>query len=97
MNHDVYKLKARASKKGKLPWDLAPAKSSSHPTIFDYMYLSVTLDEAHLFRNVGPKHFAALSLLMQAHLRLVLTATPLHTSTKVSLVLHQCIPNLMPY
>jgi TATA-binding protein-associated factor len=81
--HDAYKSKTRANSKRKLPWDLAHAKNGSHPTIFDHKYLSVALDEAHLFRNIGPKHFAALSLLKQAHLRLVLTATPLHTSTKV--------------
>jgi hypothetical protein len=91
--HDAYKSKIRASSKGRLPWDVSYTKSSSHQTIFDYAYLSVTLDEAHLFRNIGPKHYAALSLLKQGRLRLVLTATPLHTSTKVGFSL-RCIPNL---
>ena len=91
--HDAYQSKIRANSKGKLPWDISYTKNSLRQTIFDYAYLSVTLDEAHLFRNIGPKHYAALNLLKQGHLRLILTATPLHTSTKVGFSL-RCIPNL---
>lgn len=75
---------SKGSRKGKLPSDL-PAKKPNNPpkTLFDHSYYSVTIDEAHLFRN-SPKHFAALALVQCAKLRLILTATPLHTSTKVS-------------
>jgi hypothetical protein len=52
-------------------------------TLFGLQYLSVTIDEAHEFRNVGPKHSAALCILELATVRLALTATPLQTSTKV--------------
>jgi hypothetical protein len=45
--------------------------------------LTVTIDEAHEFRNPGVKHSAALSILQKAKIRLIMTATPLLTSTKV--------------
>jgi len=57
-------------------------------TLFGQQYLSVTLDEGHIFRNVNAKHSAARLIMKQARVRLVLTATPLHTSTKVSLFHH---------
>lgn len=83
--HASYPSKAPGSRKGKLPWDFPPKMPQSpNKTLFNHTYYSVTIDEAHLFRNVGPKHFAALALFEHAQLRLVLTATPLHTSTKVS-------------
>lgn len=75
---------SKASRKGKLPSDLPEKKLNPPKTLFDHTYYSVTIDEAHLFRN-SPKHFAALALARCAKLRLILTATPLHTSTKVSL------------
>ncbi|KAF9523073.1 P-loop containing nucleoside triphosphate hydrolase protein, partial [Crepidotus variabilis] len=40
------------------------------------------LDEAHEFRNTGPKHSAALAIMELASIRLVMTATPLQTNTK---------------
>jgi len=54
-----------------------------HETLFGYKYLVMALDEAHIFRNNGAKHAAALALLFLAALRLILTATPLQTSTTV--------------
>ncbi|KAF8054096.1 P-loop containing nucleoside triphosphate hydrolase protein [Lyophyllum atratum] len=45
-------------------------------------YLSITLDEAHMYRNTGAKHSSALLILERSVLRFVLTATPLQTSTK---------------
>jgi hypothetical protein len=71
----------------ELPW--APPKclpafaDKVSNTLFGQHYLSVTLDEAHLYRNMGPKHLSALSVLEKAVLRFVMTATPLQTSTKV--------------
>ena len=71
----------------KLPWDIPPkmpgASKVIHETLFGYKYLVIALDEAHVFRNNGAKHAAALALLILAALRLILTATPLQTSTTV--------------
>jgi len=52
-------------------------------TLFGIRYLLVVIDEAHEFRNVGPKHSAALTIVGQSKARLIMTATPLQTSTKV--------------
>lgn len=52
-------------------------------TLFGLDFLSVTIDEAHEFRNVGAKHSAALAIVERAKVRLIMTATPLQTSTKV--------------
>ncbi len=52
-------------------------------TLYGHRYLSVTFDEAQSTRNCGAKHSAALLILEQAIVRLILTATPLQTSTKV--------------
>jgi len=54
-------------------------------TLFSQKYLSLVLDEAHEFRNIGAKHSAALAIVGQATLPLIMTATPLLTSTKVYL------------
>jgi hypothetical protein len=53
-------------------------------TLFGQEYLSIVVDEAHNFRNHGPKHFAALAILEKAVVRLPLTGTPLQTSPKAS-------------
>lgn len=53
-------------------------------TLYRQDYLSVTLDEAHHFRNYGAKHSAALTILRKSIVRLILTATPLQTATTVS-------------
>jgi TATA-binding protein-associated factor len=72
----------------ELPWKrqkrLLKYDSVVNETLFGLDYLSVTIDEAHEFRNVGPKNLAALSILEKANARLIMTATPLQTSTKVS-------------
>jgi hypothetical protein len=52
--------------------------------LFGQRYLLVTIDEGHLFRNVGPKHWATLVIVERGLLRLIMMATPLHTSMKVS-------------
>jgi superfamily II DNA or RNA helicase len=52
-------------------------------TLFQLKFLSVIIDEAHEFRNVGPKHSSALEILQNATIRMLMTATPLQTSTKV--------------
>jgi len=59
-------------------------------TLFGRKYLTVIVDEGHEFRNVGPKHTAAFSIMTLAAVRLVMTATPLQTSTKVSYVINVC-------
>ncbi|PPQ93015.1 hypothetical protein CVT25_006099 [Psilocybe cyanescens] len=51
-------------------------------TLYGYDYLSVTIDEAHVFRNTGAKHISLLALIERATLRFAMTATPLQTSTK---------------
>jgi hypothetical protein len=82
----VYFSKATAGGK-KLPWTLPSRLPYSDKTIsktlYSQSYLSVTVDEAHSFRNNGPRHSSILLLLEKAELRLILTATPLQTSTKV--------------
>ncbi|RXW12447.1 hypothetical protein EST38_g13407 [Candolleomyces aberdarensis] len=69
-----------------LPWDLperAPGYAARLPfTIFNQKYLTVVIDEAQGLRNLGAKHSAALRILDQGSVRLILTATPLQTSTK---------------
>ncbi|KAG6844072.1 hypothetical protein H0H87_009983 [Tephrocybe sp. NHM501043] len=45
-------------------------------------YLSVTLDKAQAFRNIGAKHSSALLVLEKSTLHFILTATPLQTSVK---------------
>jgi len=57
-------------------------------TLFCLKYLLAAFDEIHNFRNCGPKHAAALLIMALAILRLALTATPLHTSPKVSNTLY---------
>ncbi|EAU80360.1 hypothetical protein CC1G_12776 [Coprinopsis cinerea okayama7 len=69
-----------------LPW-VTPDKlpgyaSAAGSTLFGRQYLTVVFDEAQGARNTGQKHSSALQILEQAQVRLVLTATPLQTSTK---------------
>lgn len=71
-----------------LPWALPEAVPGSEKkrlenTLYRQKYLTVIFDEAQMARNPGPKHSSALLLLNQANVRLILTATPLQTSTKV--------------
>ncbi|KAG5649443.1 hypothetical protein H0H81_003855 [Sphagnurus paluster] len=51
-------------------------------TLYGQQYLTVTIDEAQAFRNVGMKHSSALVILESAMLRIIMTATLLQTSTK---------------
>ncbi|KAJ3566666.1 hypothetical protein NP233_g6855 [Leucocoprinus birnbaumii] len=71
-------------RKGALPWDIAPQKKNAKfsDSLLGQWFLTVTIDEAHHMRNLGIKHSAALRLLQQSTLRLIMTATPLHTSSK---------------
>ena len=83
-----YGLLYTPQKKPKdLPW-AHPARSISynknvHKTLFSQEYLSVVFDEAQTIRNCGPRQSSALLILEQCSVRLILTATPLQTSTKV--------------
>ena len=72
-------------KKNVRPWDLPQPKGSLASTIFVQEFLTCVIDESHHMRNPGRKHSAALRLLQQATVRVIMTATPLHTSSKVSL------------
>lgn len=66
------------------PWKLPTTKESLEYTLFGHSYLTVIIDEAHHMRNPGKKHISILKLLERATVRLIMTATPLHTSSKVS-------------
>jgi hypothetical protein len=84
--HQVYRSSSTAPK--ALPWALPEAMPGSEKkrlgnTLFGQRYLTVIFDEGQMARNPGPKHSSALLLLNQANVRLILTATPLQTSTKV--------------
>ncbi|KAF5343888.1 hypothetical protein D9756_011620 [Leucocoprinus leucothites] len=70
------------------PWDIPETRKSTvfDRTIFGQQFLSVTIDEAHHMRNVGNKHTAMLCLLDAAIIRIIMTATPLHTSPKASIL-----------
>ena len=78
----------KAKKRGSLPWALPPLlplarRADVSKTLFGQQFLSITLDEAHNFRNYGAKHSGALAILDQSIVRLILSATPLQTATKV--------------
>jgi TATA-binding protein-associated factor len=84
-----FNLVYQSSRKSSgLPWDhpepIPGASKNLERTLYNQRYLSVTFDEAQGVRNCGPKHSAALLILEQSVVRLILTATPLQTSTKVS-------------
>lgn len=59
-------------------------------TLFGQKYVSVTVDEAHEFRNSGVKHIAALELLKLTVVKLIATATPLLTSNTVCFLSYVC-------
>ncbi|KAF5345577.1 hypothetical protein D9756_011032 [Leucocoprinus leucothites] len=79
-NHAVTPRRTRNSR----PWDIPPLKPKVllSNTLFGQWFLTVTIDEAHHLRNAGSKHTAALRLLQQATVRIIMTATPLHTAPK---------------
>ena len=78
---------SKANGSNKLPWALPDRLPNSEDkiskTLYSQKYLTITVDEAHTYRNSGPRHSSILLLLNRAELRLILTATPLQTSTKV--------------
>lgn len=78
-----------------LPWDLPTPVGNfdalAPTTLFGREYLTCVIDEAQGVRNLGSKHSAALAILEKSIVRLVLTATPLQTSTKVSLHDLRCL------
>jgi len=73
-----------------LPW-AHPAKLPTYNTtvqlsLYSLDFLSTTIDEAHIFRNVGAKHSGALLILEKSIFRFALTATPLQTKTSVGIL-----------
>jgi len=83
---------AAEEQRDKFPWDLLIKLSgfigNVISTLFSRKYQTVILDEGHEFRNVGPKHTAAFNIMTLAAVRLVMTATPLKTSTKVGYIIN---------
>ncbi|KAF9441652.1 hypothetical protein P691DRAFT_683240 [Macrolepiota fuliginosa MF-IS2] len=79
---DMQKTHKKPDRKNVRPWTIPDAKSSLVNTIFSQDFLTITVDEAHHMRNAGNKHTAALRLLQQTRVRLIMTATPLHTAPK---------------
>ncbi|KAK7034787.1 hypothetical protein VNI00_012195 [Paramarasmius palmivorus] len=80
-----YKYAFHTQKKGlknDRPWQLPPRRNGITNTIFDQRFSTVTVDEAHEFRNSGIKQNSILSILQRAKIRLALTGTPLHTAPK---------------
>jgi hypothetical protein len=82
----VYQAK---SVKGARPWQLPnkKLKGTENGTVFSQRFLSVTFDEVHNVRNLGPKHYSCLRVFQQGIVKLALTATPLLTGPKVSAAL----------
>jgi hypothetical protein len=80
-----YKEYFPATPVGASPWELpSPTKGKNiSGTIFDQKFLTVVVDEAHQYRNAGIKHSSILRVLNQASIRLILTATPVHTGIRV--------------
>lgn len=74
----------------KLPWAephrLATYDALLGNTLYGQEYLSITLDEAQGYRNSGAKHSAAIGVLKKGKVRMIMSATPLQTSTKVNSV-----------
>jgi TATA-binding protein-associated factor len=94
LQQDYCLLYTNQRKPKDLPWS-HPARSISydknlHKTLFSQNYLSVVFDEAQIIRNCGPRQSSALLILEQCSVRLILTATPLQTSTKVRDSLLSC-------
>ena len=77
-----------------MPWEarrrLPGYQTKIRATLYNQDYLAVILDEAHEFRNPGPKHNAAYEILQSALVRLIMTATPLQTSIRVRNVNFTC-------
>lgn len=66
---------------------MTPAeKSTSIPTIFDLLPMTLILDEGHMLRNRGKQYYGMLALRDRALAIIVATATPLHTAPKVTLL-----------
>ncbi|KAG5719786.1 DNA repair protein rhp26 [Termitomyces sp. T112] len=72
----------KRKKNAVMPWHIPNARKDLTNTIFGQHFLVAIIDEAHNFRNPGPKHLAMLRLLQNARIRLPMTATPLHTSSR---------------
>lgn len=74
--------------RNSLPWDKLPYVQDYefviNSTLYGQSYLCLVLDEGHEFRNPGPKHSSTLALADLAAIRIIMTATPLQTHTKVS-------------
>ncbi|KAF9061747.1 hypothetical protein BDP27DRAFT_1452086 [Rhodocollybia butyracea] len=66
----------------KKPSELPQRTRELKETLYHQEYLTVSLDEAHEMRNLGPKYYSALTALKQGRIKLALTATPLLTSPK---------------
>ncbi|KAF5331786.1 hypothetical protein D9758_018091 [Tetrapyrgos nigripes] len=74
--------------KTQRPWELPKQfVRSLDKTIFGQEFLTVTVDEMHLFRNLGARYYSVLALMQKAYVKLGLTGTPLHTSPKASDIL----------
>ena len=86
--HHLFLTPKASSKElpGRNPKQVLNYDSLVKKTLFGLKFLSVTIDEAHEFRNVGGKHSAALAILDKARARLIMSATPLQTSTKVNFI-----------
>ncbi|KAF5370979.1 hypothetical protein D9615_010044 [Tricholomella constricta] len=82
--NDMNSLHQNLKKKkgGPRPWDIPSPKGPLTETIFEQHFLTTIVDEAHHMRNIGKRHSAVLRILQQTKLRLIMTATPLHTSSK---------------
>ena len=78
-NYGPLKKKAR-------PWDFpSPKKNAAlENMLMGHNYLVTVVDEAHLVRNAGRQQCAVLKLLERSVVRIPMTATPLHTTSKVS-------------
>ncbi|KAF9443968.1 hypothetical protein P691DRAFT_808051 [Macrolepiota fuliginosa MF-IS2] len=80
--NDFKKLHKPQARKGARPWTIPPPKESLDGTIFAQRFLTAVVDEAHHMRNPGNKHTATLRLMEQAKVKLIMTATPLHTAPR---------------
>ncbi|KAF9060067.1 hypothetical protein BDP27DRAFT_1430479 [Rhodocollybia butyracea] len=78
----VYQSSRGASSWTKKPSELPQRTRELKETLYHQEYLTVSLDEAHEMRNLGPKYYSALTALKQGRIKLALTATPLLTSPK---------------
>ena len=87
MQQDYGQLYTGTRRPASVPWEMPEETLEYYQrlpfTVFNQEYLTVTIDEAQGLRNLGTKHSSALGILMQGEIRLILTATPLQTSTKV--------------